>query len=703
MANKKRNKTETLTESPESMRVVDEAVERAKPRKKRRSANTLIDSPEAKRAIDEAIQKAEESASEIEPASNPSDTEVNPAAERQRATAAKRHEGEQREPEPEVGTDSSEPKVKPAGERQRPDAAKRQEGEQRDSYSDITSADAPDAKRTSDRASDADVDSGSTKRKTPKRGSNAKRAAASKKSASEKAGDKGVGDGWSRSARPLGVAAVLAAAVIAVCVNILAARFYKRWDWTSSGLYTLSDATQQTLRSLDQPIDVIVFLSRSDPLTVSVQHMLQAYGNETSKLRARYVDPDRSPGEFVALQKKYGIEAGKAEDGRVVTDASIVVAKGDKHWFITTSDMVVYDEQDGRARPKLEQALTEGIRNVIEKRVAKVCFTRGHQELSIDDGGPEGLAELKFRIKKDNYEPVAVDLVTPQKKNPLLGCQVVVVAGPQVKVAKSAVQRLDEYVAKGGNLLMMVNPIVDDEARIQPTGLEPVAQRFGIDFGLDFVVEGDDRAKLPMGLLGETFFVTPKPHAITKGLVQRFNDFRVVVSAAQSLRPTANSSAQPLLSTSEKAFGVKDIRPFVSVGKAPTKSPNDSAGPLALAMAAELPKTAGGDDAHGSRCVVIGSANVAWGRNWRESTLLGNRLLVESALAWLAAKPPIVSVPEKASHDVGINITEDSLDEVRNYVLIYMPGAAALLGLFILFRRRQTERKSRRDVSKDKS
>jgi hypothetical protein len=113
-------------------------------------------------------------------------------------------------------------------------------------------------------------------------------------------------------------------------------------------------------------------------------------------------------------------------------------------------------------------------------------------------------------------------------------------------------------------------------------------------------------------------------------------------------------------------------------------------------MAAELPKLANAPQVHGPRLVVAGSANVVWSRNWREPTLLGSRLFIESALSWLSARPVIVSVPEKASHDVGLSLTEESLGEVQRYVLLYMPASAALLGVLIMYRRRSAERKSRR-------
>lgn len=498
----------------------------------------------------------------------------------------------------------------------------------------------------------------------------------------------------SRVLRSLSAASVLAAVALGLSANILVARFYERWDVTSRGLYTLSDATVETLETLDEPVDIIVLLSASDPLTVSVRHLLSAYGSKTRKLSPRYVDPDRSPAEFMAIQQKYGIEAGKSEDGRVVTDASIIIARGERHWFVTQDDVVAYDEDDGRARPKLEQALTEGIRNVFVSDRPTFCFTTGHQEMSIDDGGPTGLAELRYRLQKNNYDIESVDLAAPKLTRALDECAVVVVGGPEVPFAESASKRLEDYVRAGGSVLFALNPILDGDNRISPTGLESVARLGGIELSTDFVVERDERLRLPAGL-GESFFATPREHAITRGLLKGNEArFRLLVSAAQSLALSGDRPS-PLVTSSPQAFSIKDIRPFVAEGKPVEKSAGDPEGPFILAAAAELPKPAQSTRAHGPRLVVIGTANPVWGRNFREPTLIGNRLFVESAVSWLAARPAIVSVPEKASHDVGLNLTEESLRDVMLYVLLYMPGSAALLGGLVMLRRRAREKRSR--------
>jgi hypothetical protein len=526
----------------------------------------------------------------------------------------------------------------------------------------------------------------------------AKKKSVAKKKAREKAKDtpEPKKSGVAPSLKAISAAGVIAAAILGVVVNVLVARFYKRWDWTSTGLYTLSSATVDTLHALSEPVEVIVFLSASDPMTVSVRHMLDAYGAETTKLTARYVDPDRSPAEFLALQQKYQILAGKTEDGRVVTDASLIIARGDRHWFVTNDDMVSWDENDGQARPKLEQALTEGLRNVLEQGSAKLCFTSGHQEISIEDGGPSGLAELRFRLQKNNYEIVPVDLSSP-KLPKLDDCRVVAVVGPEVKFEEKAAEHVANYLRDGGNVLLLSNPVLDEENRIQSGGLEPIAKVAGVELQNDFIIENDEQARLPQGL-GETFFALPKPHAVTNGL---FKDdqprYKVLGSAVQSLKGKGEH-AVPLLVTSGQAFSLRDVRPFVDQGKPVEKSAGDASGPFSIAFAAELSKTAGSKAPHGPRVVIAGTANFAWSRNWRETPLLGNRLFMESAVSWLAARPALVSVPEKPEHDAGIGLSEDQMGEVLRYVLIYMPGAAIGLGVFVTLRRRSKEKRSRKDA-----
>jgi len=502
--------------------------------------------------------------------------------------------------------------------------------------------------------------------------------------------------GVSRSFRVFAALGVLGAALLTVNLNVLVARWYQRWDLTADRLYTLSPATLKTLHALDQPLSITVLLGRADPLSVSVRQMLVQYRAESAKLTTKFVDPDQSPAEFQVLQKDLGLLTGRAEDGRVVTDASLVVSRGGRHWFITSEELVHYDDQSGKAQPRLEQALTEAIANVLADTKAKACFATGHRELSIDDVGPEGLAEVRHRLEKSNFEVTSIELSVPAGK--LADCTVLVVAGPSVPVDAAAAARIVTYIQGGGSAYLLVAPTLGEDKRVQRSGLEPVAQLLGVDFGQDFILETDAALRLPRGA-GEVFFATPEAHEVTRGLEREGVkiDSRVLVSGAQSLRISGNSPAKSLLASSPQALSVRDLTSLLDPNRKDEPLERVNRSSFTLAVAAELPKPAGSTAKYGPRVVIAGAANLVWGRNYNDSSLYGDRLFSENALSWLSARPTLVSVPEKTEHDVGLSLSEGTLAEVLRYVLIYMPGCAAALGIFVLLRRRSIEKQSRKE------
>jgi hypothetical protein len=493
---------------------------------------------------------------------------------------------------------------------------------------------------------------------------------------------------------------IVAAMLLAVLVNVFAARHYQRWDWTRGKLYTLSDATVQTLRSLEEPVKVITLLGAGDPLTTSVDHLLTAYGGETSRLEIQRADPDRHPAEFVAVQQRYGIVPGRTEDGRVVADAAIVVTRGDKHHFVTQRDLVeVEDEQDLRARPRLEQALTAAIRAVTSGESPKVCFTSGHGEMSLEASGDAGIAPLRGKLTKNNYEvidlPAARDLGTD--KDPLPGCRLLVMAGPTQRVPREDVARYKAFIEAGGSALLFVGPLPDaEEAGYLDLGVEELLAVAGVKLNRDFVIERDPKRRIQKGF-GEVFLPLPKPHPITEGLLKMSDSGLVVVaSLASSLSPTGGAAAPaPLLVTSDEAFGMADFLGWAkNPTSAPTAGPEDTKGPLVIAYATELaraPKTAGEPP---PRVVVVGAATLVVGSNWQNPELRGAALFVESAVSWAAARPVILDIPNKPSFVAGLRLSEDDMNRIFRKVVLFIPLAAALLGVAVQLRRRSAERRS---------
>jgi hypothetical protein len=477
---------------------------------------------------------------------------------------------------------------------------------------------------------------------------------------------------------------VLSAAIITVGINVLAARHYVRWDWTSDRLYTLSAATLDSLDHLQDPVDIVVLLSRNDPLFPSIEQMLQAYRAETPRIRARFVDPDRQPAEFIALQRRYDIVAGRTQDGRMVTDAVIVIARGNRHWYVTLDDVVAYDEDQAQARPQLERALTQGLRQVMHDERFSVCFTVGHEEISIEDVSPTGFSELARRLEKDNYDVRSFD-VGSSSLSKLRECDLTVVAAPDVELDRPSATQLADYLVGGGNVLVLASAALDEQYRVRRNGLQPIALAAGIRIDASVVIEDDPERRLPGGF-GETFFANPEGHAVTRGLMRRNQpELSVLVTLAFPLVRTDGSSAEPLLATGPNSFELRDLSE-VMAGRLPRRTDN-ATGPFTVAMAAELPSTTPGAPARGPR-LIIAPASIAFSRNWKDPALTGTRRFAESVMSWLSSRPVMVTIPNKGTHAVGLALTEASLGEVWRYVLIYMPGSIILLGLLVLHRRR---------------
>lgn len=496
---------------------------------------------------------------------------------------------------------------------------------------------------------------------------------------------------------------IVAAVIVAVLANVFVARRFTRWDWTENKRYSLSPATVQTLRGLEEPVSIWLLLGPADPLEQSVKQLLVAYAAETTKLDVHYIDPDRDVLALEDVKKRFKIETGRTEEGHVIADAIAVVARGDRHWFLSAADMVQVAASDGtKVSPREEQALTGAIRNVLGGEKAKLCFTSGHGEMSPLDASELGTALLKDILEKDNYEIAVVDTSAPNAHEPFAGCEVAVVAGMRGAFTKDEAERLRTYLLGGGNLLLAASPIVGDTSTgLVPPGLERALSPFGIGLDDALVIERDPDAAFPGGG-GMRFVARVKDQPITHGLVREegspYEAPRVVLQLARSLRHVSepgSAAAVDLLATSDKAFALTNVVGAADWQDEPKKREGDLEGPLVLAMASERPKITP-SASHGPRVVVLGSASVLTQGTFREPLpLRGAALVVESSISWLASKPQVLDIPERSAVAAGLRITEESRASIRRYVLFFMPGAAAMLGVCVALLRRSSEGKKR--------
>jgi hypothetical protein len=493
---------------------------------------------------------------------------------------------------------------------------------------------------------------------------------------------------------------VVAAIVLAAVVNVLGARHFTRWDWTRDQRWSLSPATTETLRTLEQPVEVWAIAGPGDPLEQSLKQLLGAYQAQSSRLAVHWIDPDRDAVQLVDLQRRFGLEAGRTEDGRVATDAVVIVVSGDKHWFLTPQDMFEQSD-DVHVKPREERALTQAIRSVLGGERARLCFTVGHGELSLEPERDEreGLGGVKSLLEKDNYELASVDVTAPGAHEPFAGCTVVVIAGIRAPFAPEEANRLRVWLMQGGNLLAALGPVdAATETGMTSAGLDEALAPFGIALDDDLIHDVEPSVSIP-DTHGEGFFVTARPHPVTATLTGGGDAHppRVATFFARSLRHAGGQDAAAaipaaeLLVTGDGAFAKRNIVGASQWADAPVRDPSDPPGPFVVAMASERPRI-GASAPHGPRVVVVGSRYALAEDNWRQARPLhGMAFFVDSALSWLAARPEIVDVPDRAQVSAGMRVSEEGRAEVQRYVLLLMPLAALMLGIAVWAWRRSSE------------
>jgi hypothetical protein len=496
------------------------------------------------------------------------------------------------------------------------------------------------------------------------------------------------------SAKWWSAAGVAASVVIALSANMLGSRHYARWDWTESSLYTIGRVTEETVRAITEPVVVHVLMSQGDPMTLTLRHLLEAYRAINPALMVEFIDPDRNPAELLAIQQKYGVQSGKTEGGRIVTDAQIVVARGERRHFVTAEDLFeVAPGEEDRARTRVEQVLTEAIRQVTRGEATEICVTRGHGEPALNEGGLEGLLPLQGRLQKSNYD---VRALTPLREldgeDDIDRCKVLMVAGPSVALPSDEVARYVGYVERGGSALLFVGPELDDSGRgYIDVGLGPLLALAGVKKRDDIVFERDQARRWPIGQ-GEAFIAEPRAHPVTDGLVELQGAINVVLTVASSFErlPHASVAVSPLLVTSPRAFGMRDFVTWAQTRPEPEPGPNDATGQLELAFALER--------APGSRMVIVGTKSAVIGANWSNERLHGTALFVESAISWLAANPVVLDIPSKPAPALGANITEELLSAAALKIVVALPLSMVFLGIAVRLRRRARPMPKERDA-----
>jgi ABC-2 type transport system permease protein len=466
------------------------------------------------------------------------------------------------------------------------------------------------------------------------------------------------------------VVAVLVGLGILGLVNWLGARHYRRFDWTSAGLYTLSEKSTQVLAGLKQPVKVTVFLTEGSPLYAETQELLKRYRAASSLVSVETLNPERNPARAQAFMKEMGD-----------TPLSVVFRAGEKKKVVPVDALAEYDfaraQMGGEPTMKAfkgEQEFTAALLTVTQEKSPKVVFTKGHGERPIVGRVREGYERVVDLLKQDNCSVSEWDSLEAQKVPE--GTDLVVVAGPRTGFTFPESDAIKDYLAAGGRALLLLDPefAPGPANRLVDLGLGPVLEAYGVKVGDDIVV--DPRNALP--LMGPETVVARsfRSHPVTKLLTGLPVVFPVIRSVAAAEKAPEGVTAQVLVETSADGWGETNLADLETKVE---KDARDVAGPVPLAVAAEA-------TAKRTRLVVVGDADFAANGGISNAA---NLYLVTSSVNWLLDRESLISIPPKSTEQVAVTLSRGDIAKITLLVLLVLPAAAIALGILVWLKRRR--------------
>ena len=416
-----------------------------------------------------------------------------------------------------------------------------------------------------------------------------------------------------------------------VLVNALVGLRGVRFDWTEAGRNTLAPETVALVQGLRSDV---VLKQMGRPRDTASRDLLGAISAQNPRVRAEAVDIDASPGEA----RRYG-----------VTRAGTVVVEAGPRFR--------------RIEAVTEPALASAILQVSSAAEPRVCFAAGEGGHGLSDAGSQGLTGLVSVLTASNYQVAPVSLLPGEVP---ADCAALVIAGAPNGLAGDTLVRLDAYLARGGRLLLALDPPVDP-------GVASFLARFGITAGQGVVIETSGAGRsVGAGPENPVSFVY-HDHPITRGFDQRTIFGRAVPIG---IAPTEVGEPKPLASTADTAFERIDLASQATE----FRDGRDRRGPFTLAVATSIPRGSRDAALPEPRIVVTGDSDfLANGL----ITWTANRDLAVRMIAWLSGveEARVVAASERQNRRVPLTERRRTWMYVVNLGVLPLLPIAAWLGV----------------------
>jgi len=298
---------------------------------------------------------------------------------------------------------------------------------------------------------------------------------------------------------------ILLSGGILILINLIGLNYFLRVDFTDNQVYSLSDASKDLVRNLEDPVTITAFFTADLPAQFAINRRFlkdklddyRAYGG--ANVQYRFVDPDESD-ESRAEAARYNMQPIQIQ---VVEENSVQL----KNAYM---GVAIQYESKREAIPfiqdlsRLEYDLTSAIRRMTRERKPSVSFLTGH-------GEPDPMQDMQplYDGLGVNYEVRTVTasaLEGPEKPDVLM------VVAPIDTIPPEDLEAIDNYLMEGGRAGFLLNRVMAD---LQ------IGQAAELNIGLETLLDPYGAVLTPNLIMDEVSGVVTVPRQMGSFMVQQ--------------------------------------------------------------------------------------------------------------------------------------------------------------------------------------
>lgn len=426
-------------------------------------------------------------------------------------------------------------------------------------------------------------------------------------------------------------------------VGYLTREYHYARDVTQSSRNTLTEGSLNVLQQMKEPVNIKVFVSEDDNYRKTIHAFLTRYQRAKPDINFKFINPAEHP--------KEAADAGVRNEGEVVVE--------------------YVGRTENLSPPYAEQEFTNLLVRLARSQQHAVMFLDGHGERSLTGDRNFDLGEFGYQLGKKGFKLANPDLTIAQEV-PHNGAMLVI-AGPRVDIPEAEVNKIMAYVARGGNLLWLI-----DQGPLH--GLQPLAEYLGLNLTPGMVI---DMSSTQYGADPKVAFASQYgDHPITRN----FN-LRTLFPEARQVEATQHTADQGWTVTR-----LIDVAPngWLETGEIDGKvrfdAKSDIPGPINIGLALERKA-----ENITQRVVVIGNGNFLSNTFYGNG---GNLDLGVNIINWLAGDDKLITIQPKPLKDVNVIIPSDAWGRFVAMLVFFgarlaLPIALLVTGIVIWWRRRR--------------